>query len=82
MKYSANLDAGHYIRSVVLPLLPLTATSVCVCYTMRTLGNYPLNFIVTGVVSVLASGVSAWFFTLNKEERAFTKKLLNRRRLR
>ena len=82
MKYSVNLDAGHYIRSVILPLLPLTAASVCVCYTMRTLGNYPLNFIVTGVVSVVTSSVSAWFFTLNKEERTFTKKLLNRRKTR
>lgn len=78
IRKTAGINAAQYIRHVILRLLPtliiITATGY-ICATNMTISN---RFILTFAISVTAGFVSAWFFTLDKEERLFVRNTIKR----
>ena len=79
MHYSAKLNLRNYISKVIFPLVPLCIIECIVCHLMTSILQFPFRFLLTGMVSVMASSVAIWFFTLTKSERNYFVKLIKRK---
>lgn len=79
MHYSAGLDVGRYVKDVIMPLMPLCVIECIVCHVVTAVVQLPYRFLLTGVVSVLASCVVIWFFTFTKSEKEYFMKCVRRR---
>lgn len=80
MKYTAGLNIRRYSQEVILPLIPLCISECIVCHLSISLLNLPFRFLITGVISVLASCITIWHFTLTEAERNYFLKLIKRNR--
>lgn len=80
MKYSAGLNIGQYTKAVILPLFPLCMAECIVCYISTSILQMPFRFLITGMVSVMASCIAIWFFTFTKSERNYFLKLIKRKK--
>ena len=79
MHYSAKLNVGNYISRVIMPLVPLCVIECIVCHLMTSILQIPFRFLLTGLVSLMASCVAIWFFTFTKSERNYFVKLIKRK---
>lgn len=70
LKITAGLSILNYIKSVYIPIVFPTCIQILACiFIISAVGNQPLRFFLTSIVSV-ASGVAViWFFTLSADER-------------
>lgn len=79
MHYSAGLNIRHYFKDVILPLVPLGIVECIVCYVITNILQIPFRFLITGIISLLASGTTIWFFTFTESERNYFIKLIRRK---
>ena len=79
MHHSANLNIRNYISKVIIPLVPLCVIECVVCHLMTSIQQFPFRFLITGMVSLMASSVAIWFFTFTKSERNYFIKLIKRK---
>ena len=79
MHYSAGLDVGRYVKDVIMPLMPLCVIECIVCHVVTAVVQLPYRFLLTGVVSVLASCGVIWFFAFSESEKEYFMKCVRRR---
>lgn len=79
MHHTANLNIRNYISKVIIPLVPLCVIECVVCHLMTSIQQFPFRFLITGMVSLMASSVAIWFFTFTKSERNYFIKLIKRK---
>jgi len=78
IKRAAGLNAGQYVRNVILRLLPTLFVISATGYICTTAITAPYRFVLTFVLSVSTGFISAWFFTLEKAEQDFVKNTFKR----
>ena len=80
LKYTAGLSIrhflGHVFARVALPLLFVSSA----CWLMVTYVDIPFRFLLTGVVSVVVAGITAWLFALEDAERQTALKMIKRKK--
>ena len=69
LKYTAGLSIRHFAKHVFARIsVPLFAIAIA-CWMMVTFIDMPFRFLLTGVVTVVVSGVTVWYFALDDVER-------------
>lgn len=76
MKYTAGLSIAHFLRTVVLSLIPLLVAQCVVGGVCVSLVDMEYRFIVTISLSLLVSGFVLWLFVLSKAEREYVLGLI------
>lgn len=71
---TTGLKTRLYIVQVLLPVIMPTLFATFVCYGMTFIPAFPLRFLITGIVSVLISIITIWFFAFDIQEKEFIKK--------
>lgn len=73
---TTGLKTEDYIKKVLLPLIAPTLVASGICYAMTMLPAFPLRFILTGMVCVVTTIFVIWFFTFDKNEKAYVSEKL------
>ena len=80
LKYTAGLSIRHFAKHVfarvVIPVLAIALA----CWLMVTYVNISLRFLLTGMVTVVVSGVTVWLFALDDTERLAALQMLKCKR--
>ncbi|MBO4800957.1 MAG: hypothetical protein J5545_03735 [Bacteroidaceae bacterium] len=76
---SLGLDGWHYLRIVLLPLLPATLLMFLGGWLCLFSMDFPLRFLVTSVVTLAIGLPSLWYFTLTADDRQFVLSFINRK---
>jgi O-antigen/teichoic acid export membrane protein len=71
LKFTAGLKMSHYFRTAILPIIPLSITSLICAITCKAFFNFSFSFFATLIISGLCSMLVAWFFTLDSREREY-----------
>ena len=79
LQITAGLSIRTYLREVLLPLLPQLAVACITSLALSALLHFRLHSLVTLPVSIAFSLVALWAFTLDRDERAFAKRLITSR---
>ena len=79
LQVTAGLSIRTYLREVLLPLLPQLAVACITSLALSALLHFRLHSLVTLPVSIAFSLVALWTFTLDRDERAFAKRLITSR---
>jgi len=79
LQITAGLSIRTYLREVLLPLLPQLAVACITSLALSALLHFRLHSLVTLPVSIAFSLVALWTFTLDRDERAFAKRLITSR---
>ena len=79
LKFTAGLSIRAYLRDVLMPLLPQLAVACITSLILSSMLHFRLHSLVTLPVSIAFSLVALWTFTLDRDERAFAKRLITSR---
>ena len=71
IKYTCGMSIRHYLRTVIIPLLPLLIVQCLIGYICIHNLNFQNRFLITFPVSILISSVIVWLFTLSSSERKY-----------
>ncbi len=77
-KIRVGLNAIFYIRSVILPQVPICLSILVVGLAIREYFDIPFRFILTYIISASIGIISTWFFAMNKEEQAYAIQLIKK----
>lgn len=77
MSYSASLNIWHYLKSVILPLVPLSIVICIASFTLKGLLAFKYSFLVSLPLACGIGLVAFWYCTLNQKERQYTAHLIN-----
>lgn len=79
LKYTAGLRIWQFVRNVIVPLLPLCLV-VFVVGWLCSFWNIPYGYLLNIFLMLIVGCIMVWCFTLNKNERAYFKSMINKRR--
>ncbi|MBR6194833.1 MAG: hypothetical protein IKQ58_05115 [Prevotella sp.] len=77
MWHSVGLNMAGYLRTVIVPLIPLCLIACAVSLCMVWLFDFHYRFILTLLVAIPCSLLTFWFFTLDHSEREYVTNLAN-----
>lgn len=78
LKVTVNLDAGKYIKDVVVPLIPLIIMSSLICYVCTLLDDMLYRFMITLIVGGCTGIAALWYFTLSTEEKDYVTHIIRK----
>lgn len=76
IKHTCGLSIRHYLKTVILPLIPLLVIQCAIGYAIISLVEMDFRFLFTYAVSVIVSSIALWTFTLSNSERTFISNLI------
>lgn len=79
LKYTAGLRIWQFVRNVIVPLLPLCLVVFVVGWLCSS-WNIPYGYLLNIFLMLIVGCIMVWCFTLDKNERAYFKSMINKRR--
>lgn len=76
MKHSVGLSIGHYLKTVILPLIPLALSICIVSFTLESVLTFKYHFLISLPLAFCVGLVAFWYCTMNHEERNYTLQLI------
>lgn len=76
--YNINLNIGAYIKSVIVPQIPLCLSLISICWLTIAWIDIPYKFILAYILSIMGGIITAWFITLDKNERLYINQLIKK----
>ena len=72
-----DLSVGDYVRSVLLPLLPVALSEVAVSWFVMSVLEHSQRFMLTGLLAFAVGGLVLWTVALTSAERYFLLSLFH-----
>lgn len=72
MKRVAQMEMWRFVKTAILPLILPIIADIATCYALTryvNIGDNSFRFFVTGIVSVVVTGIVIITFATNKSER-------------
>lgn len=82
LKYTSGLNITDYLRQTVIPLIPLLGLLLSVSWACTQFLHFPFRFLFTIAICIITGLITAWTFTLTKNERAYISGLIKKIRKR
>lgn len=83
MHIAGGLKIGHFVKTAILPIFLPIAVSVATCYAITHyihIGDDTFRFFITGIISVIVTGLTILLLATTKWERKTIKETLQHRK--